>query len=655
MAGHKFRAQIQGTNCFVCNTPGVFETVAMFGQKAPPGCRKSRGHKINVFCLCPALPFFVCALTTDLFVAMASRKLVTKNLDDVSALEWESMLQNKDTMASYQKKLSDITEKEAFPSGPFPFRNSGYGYQVCYLTTKESQRLQYTKVMSHQAGLIKKLDVALQNKDAKRQWQEAPDDATITVDVYQEKDGVEGFTGTQKMKVKRFSEIMDAEDQEWQKYDRYMAPIRQKQKKDAKKNEHPPARAQRPKMKRRYHKVGVVIFVVPPPCAFFVVVPLYIFLFVPCLQNTFVVVPLYIISQCENFGTSLTAKKTLFPKNKKKKGTPQKHRVKPTARKLIGDGQHVQSRFQRNPGSGSGKRGKQKKPGNKNAAPKPEKKKGTKTPPILLRIDGDIVVPPKTQPAAQTPAETAQVPLQQMSVVQEFMRQLHTVQWQKNLNKKDGHETACCAVIDSLLAVMDNNGRNVMRDLAYELVLGCKPKTRGEIARKYVNPARASLGKYHQQILTKAQQRFTQVTEFAQELETQHMEFVVGEADDEDLDAHALKTLQAGFQTPGLLCAPGLPTVVDLGPKHDEDLAPKVDDDEGTEVTQKPRVPDNPIELFPAYTTDDAFVKQKHWVASTRGESGWKYVTVDTSKAKPWRVKVCALACALLVFVSLLV
>ena len=81
--------------------------------------------------------------------------------------------------------------------------------------------------MSHKAGLVKKLDVAVEHKDAKQQWQEASDEATITVDVFQEKNGKQEFTGTQKMKVKRFSKLIDAEDQEWMDYEKYMLPIRQ--------------------------------------------------------------------------------------------------------------------------------------------------------------------------------------------------------------------------------------------------------------------------------------------------------------------------------------------------------------------------------------------------------------------------------------------
>ena len=46
------------------------------------------------------------------------------------------------------------------------------------------------------------------------------------------------------------------------------------------------------------------------------------------------------------------------------------------------------------------------------------------------------------------------------------------------------------------------------------------------------------------------------------------------------------------------------------------------------------------------YRVDTEFKEEDHWKKSTRGTSGFKYVTIDETKAKPWRVKVCALMCS---------
>ena len=244
--------------------------------------------------------------------------------------------------------------------------------------------------------------------------------------------------------------------------------------------------------------------------------------------------------------------------------------------------------------------------------------------------------------------------LDNLQVLQECLGTLYGRKWIKAYREKP--VDACQRIID-VLHYQD------LREMAFEFMLACDKFKQREIAKNWLEIARTTLQE-DSDVQRRKIQRVMDITknfEAAAAADVAADEAEKNVSADAELDAEVpedlrddniLEQLSADFNfaTPSIAtpraaanaaaAAAAVSASAAVSAAADTE-APSVAAaaeassvaEEDSSATAKPFV----------YRVDSEFKEEPHWEKSRRGTSGFKYVTIDETKAKPWRVKVCAL------------
>ena len=155
--------------------------------------------------------------------------------------------------------------------------------------------------------------------------------------------------------------------------------------------------------------------------------------------------------------------------------------------------------------------------------------------------------------------------------------------------------------------------------MTQELILACAPTKLREVAKKFVEPARAALIEDH----TAQREKALHFMEISRNFEKS------AEVQEDMTDDSILQELQSSFVwSPDASLTPS-----NTAASAAASAATAASAADATTTAVTPFV----------YRVDEEFQEEDHWERSRRGTSGFKYVSQDNTKAKPWRVKVCAL------------
>ena len=248
--------------------------------------------------------------------------------------------------------------------------------------------------------------------------------------------------------------------------------------------------------------------------------------------------------------------------------------------------------------------------------------------------------------------------LRYVRVYEKYLTSLTGPRWSNLLQKKGlkAGQNACERVMDALWSSKSEH----FQSMATMLMLEVPEQKLKEITRQFVGKALEVLMKEHAGELDKFKKWADITSKFAASLDEGDEAAEVPEVpeaastppkkprlvgdtlvlktgsnsvDDEFNDEECLKTLQSPFNF-----SPWAPEVPVSEVPETSEVPEKVP--ETPEVPEVPETPEVPEVSDFKYVTDATFQPQPHWEVSVRGKSGFKHVTMDPTKAKPWRVKV---------------
>lgn len=199
------------------------------------------------------------------------------------------------------------------------------------------------------------------------------------------------------------------------------------------------------------------------------------------------------------------------------------------------------------------------------------------------------------------------------------------------------------AKTERVIVALFTHNSSVLHDMAFELALAVPSKKLAEITGRYSSRARQGI----MDAIVAENNRFLKIAQLDAELSAPASPPVPGvpkvakapqvpdvpkaskasPVPDDLTDDAVTKDLKASFQSSFTL--PSNKT-----PAPNASTASPATDKLATPANKKSRVG-----KF-VYSVDAKFSAAPHWAKSKRGSSGFKYVSLDESKNKPWRVKV---------------
>jgi len=239
--------------------------------------------------------------------------------------------------------------------------------------------------------------------------------------------------------------------------------------------------------------------------------------------------------------------------------------------------------------------------------------------------------------------------LANLEVLQKCLANLSGVKWYRCWRKQP--DVAAERVIDALTY-------NHLREMCFEFMLCCTKEQQRDVAANWLDHAKNALSRDSEL----QRQKIERAMEIAKNFE----ESVKNADVPEDLrDDSILEQLSAQFDfaTPGIrepdvnVVAAAAASSAAAAASSAAEEASSATAEEASSATAEEASSATAEEASSVaeeassakkvkpfvYRVDDEFEPQEHWQRSFRGTSGFKYVTHDDTKAKPWRVKVCAL------------